>query len=276
MSCGMSRFEANRFAVPAGTIASVTPLPASVSTQRCTIPSPPQTKISSAPSSSARLTRFGRVLALRHLRPERIVDARLLERRGAAPRARRRSSCPRGRSPRPSSLRLLLARSRASAAAMPAARQAKRRCAAVRRSHERPRRARRAGGACRGTCATSATKTGIATASAQIATRGSDVRSARRAGAQARSRARSTPPCARRGSSRSHGRLSSRWTCGAVAVDDERRRPVDARLERRSRRAMNAGEAPLAQHDERRAAARPTTIGITTPPAMIEPTSERR
>ena len=62
MSDGISRLEANRFAVPAGMIASVTPLPASRSIERCTIPSPPQTKTSSAPSSSTRSTRSGAYL----------------------------------------------------------------------------------------------------------------------------------------------------------------------------------------------------------------------
>ena len=59
MSCGMPRFVASRFAVPAGRIASGTSDPATASRHRCTVPSPPQTKISSAPSSSACLTCFG-------------------------------------------------------------------------------------------------------------------------------------------------------------------------------------------------------------------------
>ena len=48
--------------MPAGMIARVTPLPASVSIDRCTMPSPPQTNTSSAPSSSARWTRSGAYL----------------------------------------------------------------------------------------------------------------------------------------------------------------------------------------------------------------------
>ena len=65
--------------MPAGRIASGVSEPASASMQRWTMPSPPQTKISSAPSSSARFTCFGREPALRHLEPERIVDALTLE-----------------------------------------------------------------------------------------------------------------------------------------------------------------------------------------------------
>ena len=59
MSFGMPRLDASRFAVPAGTIATVVPVPASVSMQRCAIPSPPHTKKWSAPCSSRRRTCFG-------------------------------------------------------------------------------------------------------------------------------------------------------------------------------------------------------------------------
>ena len=59
MSFGMPRLEASRFAVPAGTIAIVRPVPASVSMQRCAIPSPPHTKKCSAPCSSSRRTCLG-------------------------------------------------------------------------------------------------------------------------------------------------------------------------------------------------------------------------
>ena len=47
---------------------------------RCTVPSPPHAMTSSAPSSSARFDLLRRLAALRHLVPERIGDARLLER----------------------------------------------------------------------------------------------------------------------------------------------------------------------------------------------------
>ena len=64
MSSGMPRFEAKRFAVPAGRIASRASVPAMASTARCIIPSPPQTKIVSAPSASAFSTRSGAYLLL--------------------------------------------------------------------------------------------------------------------------------------------------------------------------------------------------------------------
>ena len=60
----MPRFVANRFAVPAGSTASGTFVPASTPTQRRTVPSPPQAKTSSAPASSARSTCAGAFLAL--------------------------------------------------------------------------------------------------------------------------------------------------------------------------------------------------------------------
>ena len=48
-SSGICRFMARRFAVPAGRIATAVPVPATASIQRWTVPSPPQTNITSAP-----------------------------------------------------------------------------------------------------------------------------------------------------------------------------------------------------------------------------------
>ena len=45
--------------MPAGSNPTVTPEPASASTDRCVIPSPPQTRTSSAPASRALRARFG-------------------------------------------------------------------------------------------------------------------------------------------------------------------------------------------------------------------------
>src|SRR3954454_3393622 len=53
-SDGISRFAASRFEVPAGSMATAVSVPASASTQRCTVPSPPQTNITSAPLAAAR------------------------------------------------------------------------------------------------------------------------------------------------------------------------------------------------------------------------------
>src|ERR1700683_2167357 len=62
---GMSRLDASRFAVPAGRIAITVPVPARASTQRWTVPSPPQTNIRSAPCSRARPAQSGTCLLLR-------------------------------------------------------------------------------------------------------------------------------------------------------------------------------------------------------------------
>ena len=70
----MPRLVASRLAVPAGRIASTASEPASASTHRCTMPSPPQTKMSSAPSSSARRA-YGGAFLLFDLVPERVGDA---------------------------------------------------------------------------------------------------------------------------------------------------------------------------------------------------------
>ena len=59
MSLGMPRLVANRFAVPAGMIASVTSEPASTSTQRWTIPSPPHDEDELRASATARRTCAG-------------------------------------------------------------------------------------------------------------------------------------------------------------------------------------------------------------------------
>ena len=79
MSCGMPRFVASRFAVPAGRIASAASEPAAASMQRCTVPSPPQTKISSRPLGESALHLLRRVSALRHLDPQWVGDSLALQ-----------------------------------------------------------------------------------------------------------------------------------------------------------------------------------------------------
>ena len=64
-SAGMCRFAARRLAVPAGRMARTARVPATASTQRCTIPSPPQTKMTSAPCASARRACRGALRLLR-------------------------------------------------------------------------------------------------------------------------------------------------------------------------------------------------------------------
>ena len=59
MSFGSPRLVASRLAVPAGMTAIAVSVPASTSTQRCAMPSPPHTKNRSTPSESRRLTCFG-------------------------------------------------------------------------------------------------------------------------------------------------------------------------------------------------------------------------
>ena len=63
-SFGIFRLVASRLAVPAGKIAMVADLPASASIHRCTVPSPPQTNTTSAPSLKARRANFGAFLLL--------------------------------------------------------------------------------------------------------------------------------------------------------------------------------------------------------------------
>ena len=107
MSFGMPRFVASRFAVPAGMIATVASVPARTSTQRCTMPSPPHTKIRSALRASAFLTSLGSEAALPHLAPEDVRHAALARARGEARASRRRPSCRGGRSRRRGSCPLL-------------------------------------------------------------------------------------------------------------------------------------------------------------------------
>ena len=71
----MPRLEASRFAVPAGRIATVTPVPARASMQRCTMPSPPHTNTRSAPFSTARRASFGAFLLLGTSNQSGVVDA---------------------------------------------------------------------------------------------------------------------------------------------------------------------------------------------------------
>ena len=94
MSFGMPRLVANRFAVPAGMIARLAFEPASTSMQRCTIPSPPQAKTSSAPSSSARRTCGGALRLFGTSHQSGSSTAFAPRARGAAPTARRRAVLP--------------------------------------------------------------------------------------------------------------------------------------------------------------------------------------
>ena len=79
MSLGMPRFVASRFAVPAGMIARLASVPASTSTQRCTMPSPPHTKMSSALRASAFSTCLGANRLLPTSRQNTSVTPRSLE-----------------------------------------------------------------------------------------------------------------------------------------------------------------------------------------------------
>ena len=103
MSLGIPRFVARRLAVPAGMIATTASVPASASTVRCTIPSPPHTKTRSAPSSTTRRASFGARLLFGTSCQIGSVDALVGENVSAALRGRRRATCGRARSPRPSS-----------------------------------------------------------------------------------------------------------------------------------------------------------------------------
>src|SRR5437773_4763884 len=58
-SAGICRLLASRLAVPAGSTARTAPVPATASMHRWTVPSPPQTKITSAPWVSALRARLG-------------------------------------------------------------------------------------------------------------------------------------------------------------------------------------------------------------------------
>ena len=132
MSDGISRLEAKRLAVPAGMIASVTPAAGEHVDRLLHHPVAAPHEHELGAFVECPLDALGGVLALRHLRPDGIVDPLLRRGRSEAPRARRRSSCRRGRSPQPSSClpfrRLdVMDASAASrcAAAAPAARAAK-------------------------------------------------------------------------------------------------------------------------------------------------------
>ena len=266
MSLGIPRFEANRFAVPAGMIARLAFEPASTSTQRCTIPSPPQAKTSSAPSSSARRTCAGalRLFGTSHQNGRRPPRPRG---RGAARAGRRRGSCRNARRPRPSLASLCARRRRA-----PAARQAN----------------------------TTTTSAAIPTT-----TPPADVERMVHAAIHARQRderRRSPPRSPRRTPAndavreprgqQQHeaavdrdrgGRVAGRIAgvdrqalepddTGPVLVDDERRRAVRRRLDGEGEHGER-GDPPFPQQTHTSAIA-PTTIGSTTPPATIEPISE--
>ena len=219
--------------MPAGRIASVAFDPASTSTHRCTRPSPPQAKTSSAPSLSACSTCFGRLLALRHLEPLRLGDALRLEHpaqleqpaahRLAGVRDDRDRSCHRRRP--------LRSRSRAARRRRRGRRRARR---AARRCRSARRRRRRADGASRGTSATIATNGGIASATLQQATREPGAADAR--GEQQRE----------------------------AAVDGDRGRRVAGRIARVDRQVLEAGDVrPVAVDEQRRRRGRsPTSTAI--------------
>ena len=86
MSGGISRLEANRFAVPAGMIASVAPLPASTSIAPLHHPVAAPDEHELGAFVERTLDALGRVLALRHLRPDtdRSTPARSSSRRSSS------------------------------------------------------------------------------------------------------------------------------------------------------------------------------------------------
>ena len=129
---GCPRFVANRFAVPAGTtarLASGAGELADAPAHRA-VAAPGEHEVGALVQRAADL--LGRLLRLRHLVPQRVVDARGRQARGAARAARRRAASRRGRRPRRSCHRLRAACGVAAGAvcglraacATPAARQA--------------------------------------------------------------------------------------------------------------------------------------------------------
>ena len=273
MSFGIPRFVANRFAVPAGMIARLVVVPASTSTHRWTIPSPPQTKRSSAPSSSARRTWAGALRLFGTSNQSGSVTP-------SASRTRRSSGRPppsglagvrddRDLHSRPPAL--ACARSRTSAAA-PAVRHAK----------------------TRAITAAMPTTTPPATSSGwciprYIRARATNVdhREDERPGGH--------PECAvgeARGEQENEAAVDSDCGCrmtGRVAgvhrqafetrdsrpmrVDDECRRAVGRRTRRPARRRRTPRSATSAAR-RKPTATEPTMIGSTNPPAAVEPTHE--
>ena len=251
----MSRLDAKRFAVPAGMIASGDaaarepvdrPLHHSVA-------APDEHELGAFVERP--LDALGGVLALRHLRPDRVVDSLLGRARTGAPRARRRSSCRRGRLPQPSSClpfrRLGADGSSAAsrcAAAAPAARAAKivmhraampiSTPAATSVRWCMPRSIR-----------DQTTKTGIATASDQRMIRIAvlwilDARTMQQAAEQG-----DRSCCVPRRVARIDGQTLEPLHVGPVAVDDEARPPIGARFDA-DHEQREGGEAPVLRKEE--------------------------
>ena len=241
------------------------------------MPSPPQTNTSSAPSSSARWTRSGANLLFGTSDQIRIGDPGALRASRAAPRALRRSSCPAWAitatffiaSSSPS-----CGRSRAFAAAAPAAR------AANTVTHERAEAHEHSRGDvgevvhAAVASATSTTNSGMATASDHSASfDGQRSRSARRARAAGRRRARPTRRCGPTGSSRRRG--GSR--AGGRGAGRGGRRASSPGTCPDSTQITNSVNAASRQRriTRKTTSSTPTTTGITSPPASVEPTHER-
>ena len=224
MSRGMPRFVANRLAVPAGRTASRAFDPATTSMHRRTVPSPPQAKTSSAPSSSARSTCADAFFAFGTSYQSGVVDARRSSTRRSSGRppssvfaacATTATCITRSALGRTAPIGRVLAGTALRAASAHRQRDTRRAARAERRCRRPCRRRRRAGGACRGTCATAPRTPGSTTATTQASDTHRPLVDARRdAAGRARRRRRSPPPCAPTGSSRRPGRSSSRCTCG--------------------------------------------------------------
>src|SRR5436190_4581194 len=189
MSSGSSKFVASRFYVPAGSTASGTAEPASTSMHRWTSPSPPHAKTSSAPSASRRLSAAGALLLFGTSRHS-----------GSATPARssaRRNS----RRPPPSDF--------AAFATTPTFTRGPRRVGSRRhpmrgrrgRASRRPQRRppfhprRRSGDAYRGRAASMHRRRRSARQQTRLRHERRGSRPSRSAGARARSRRRSKPPC---------------------------------------------------------------------------------
>ena len=155
MSLGMPRLVANRFAVPAGTIARLT-LRAGEHVDAALhhpVAAPGEDQLRTLVERALDLRR--RLAALRHLAPERIVDSLGCENATKLGEAALRASCRSARRRRPSLRPSHLA-------AAPAARHAKTMTISAQRCRRRRRPRRRAGGACRDTSAPAATNATIA------------------------------------------------------------------------------------------------------------------
>ena len=155
------------------------------------MPSPPQTKTRSAPVARARVsTCFGRLAALRHLVPDRVVDAA----RSSTRRSSRQAAAERLAGVGDHRDVVIGGSCCAlSAGGAICGTRGEQRDRAAAEAHQQAGRARRSGGACRGTCARARRSSGSSTASVQ---RRRSQRCAKRdvRAARARRRRRPTPP----------------------------------------------------------------------------------